>query len=823
MVKVRGYSVVLGSVEAAIAKLVGVSQCCVVASGEEGTDKRLVAYLVGCTPEANRGRLPIESAEIDAYGRSPVLFQELIKDLPHYAVPSVYMVLDSMPIHKTSAKTDRHALPPPPPSPPAAVIPDGFVFENSDASIQLVFEEVLGLPKDTLTADSNFFEFGGHSLLVTQLLARIKALGGPEVTVADFLQSPTVSGFARAMRGESAPSEPARLLPREVEKYTSGMSDININVQAFWRYIVFTNSSARVLLTGATGYVGVNLLAHLLQTTAAQVFCIVRARSDNEDVHARVVANLEAHGFEGLDVSRIQVIAGDVSQHNMGLSDDDYLFLQQLVDVVIHTAANVNLAYSYSLLEAANVHGTAHMIDFARGGKVKALHFISTDGIFPEMGDIGSFSEEDVPPHHLLQTGYGQTKWVAEQLVAGARRLGMPCVVYRLGNVAGPLAGSGWNGSDSNLLFLRACLDRRSVPRDDHWGIEFTPVDFVAKFITSCIMDLEFANGKTFHLINSSKLPMQLVGEAAKRAGFPTNRVDKSSWCEEGKNAEGLLSVVLGEDALESLMGRHHEYLKDNVNKACKHFGMTYPVIDSAALDGYFARLIGEGLLPSPPTSEKLGGRVALVTGATSSIGQGIAVALAAEGATVVLAARGAEKLHQVSAKLNGAVSMPCDLSSREAVENMISQVEQKHKIIDILVNCAEAVPQQTHVENTEAVLDANCTGVVHMCGATVPMMSQAGSGHIVNISLDSSLKSGCTDLSVHDASKAFVKAFSKGLRSQFAGTGVRITDVQPADAAALKPDDVAAAVLYAVSSPAHVGVHEVFVEARVNSMTQPL
>lgn len=857
MVKVRGYSIVLGAVEAAIFKLVGAAQCCVVAKGEEGTDKRLVAYICPCAPSELRGRLAVDSATIDEHGRSPALFQELLKDLPHYAVPSVYMVLQTLPTHPVSAKVARNELPPPPKQPPPAVLSSNFTFDSSEEACQVVFEEVLQLPAGSLTRESNFFEFGGHSLLVTQLLARVAELGGPKISIADFIRAPSVAGFSKLASGGSIAAEPTRFLPHEVEKYVHTMPDIGLNVQAYWRYIVFTNNSQRVLLTGATGYVGVHLLARLLKTTSCQVFCVVRvpSRAQNRDEEARdrLLGHLREHGFVDLDVSRLQVIAGDVSLPTMGMNEDEYLFLQQLVDVVIHAAASVNLAYTYDLLEAANVQGTARALEFARGGKVKALHFISTDGIFPETGEAGSFAETDTPPHHLLQTGYGQTKWVAEQLVLKASQLGLPCVVYRLGNVAGPIRGSGWNESDSNLLFLRACVERGAVP-EGAWSLEFTPVDFIADFIVNCVTDIKFASFKTFHLINESKLSMNLLAQVATRVGFPITRKVKTTWCEvEGdRKPEGLLSVVLGLDALESLLGRHHTYRQENTMAACEQFGITYPVPNDVILGAYLRRLVSERLLPSPMSLPgRLGGRVAIVTGASSGIGLAVARVLAGEGATVVVVARSMQKLQTVASELPGnAIPFACDVTSRKCVHEMVSKVEGRTGRIDIIVNCAGVMyftlMKNLHYDEWEQTVDVNCKGVMNVCGAALPSMIKAGKGHLINISSDAA-RTVFPALTVYNASKAFVNIFSKGLRAECVGTGIRVTDVQPGDTATnlimrntdteaaskvgvkigdvvgagatrefyLDPEDVAAGVLFAVCSPGHVGVHELLIEPR--------
>ncbi|MDP8978577.1 MAG: amino acid adenylation domain-containing protein, partial [Actinomycetota bacterium] len=109
MVKIRGYSVELGAVEAAIEEALPVHGCVVVAEGEEGQRKRLVAYVVP-RPDGDGDGWQIDPAT----ARSPDIRRRLLQRLPHYMVPSVYVQLDALPLQPTTGKVDRRRLPPPP-------------------------------------------------------------------------------------------------------------------------------------------------------------------------------------------------------------------------------------------------------------------------------------------------------------------------------------------------------------------------------------------------------------------------------------------------------------------------------------------------------------------------------------------------------------------------------------------------------------------------------------------------------------------------------------------------------------------------------------
>jgi len=261
---------------------------------------------------------------------------------------------------------------------------------------------------------------------------------------------------------------------------------------------------------------------------------------------------------------------------------------------------------------------------------------------------------------------------------------------------------------------------------------------------------------------------------------------------------------------------------------------------------------------------QRLKGKVAVVTGASSGIGKGIALALAKEGAAVAVCARRRELLEPLKAEAEAlskaaALAVVMDVRSREEVKSGMAEAEKALGPIDLLVNCAGVMyfslmkNADKCWEQWEQTCDVNCKGTVNCCAAVFPGMVARKGGHVVNISSDAA-RTVFPALSVYNASKAFVQTFSKGLRAEAVGTGVRVTDVQPGDvrtdlivnntdeeaatkvgvsigqtigtgadrATYLDVEDVAAAVLYAVLSPAHVGVHEVLVEPRDQMFGDP-
>lgn len=229
----------------------------------------------------------------------------------------------------------------------------------------------------------------------------------------------------------------------------------------------------------------------------------------------------------------------------------------------------------------------------------------------------------------------------------------------------------------------------------------------------------------------------------------------------------------------------------------------------------------------------KLIGKTAIITGASSGIGAKIAEQFASEGANVVLAARRKEKLTMVAeainAKGNGqALAVVTDVSNRADVEDMVKQARNAFGVVDIYVNNAglmlESVVKEGNVEAWESMIDVNIKGVLYGINAVLPSMVERETGHIVNISSVSGQEVTKTS-TVYSATKFAARALSMGLEKELARTGVRVTNVSPGmvdtdlmadnklkDRKPLNTDDIANAIVYAVTQPEHVNVNEITV-----------
>jgi len=226
-----------------------------------------------------------------------------------------------------------------------------------------------------------------------------------------------------------------------------------------------------------------------------------------------------------------------------------------------------------------------------------------------------------------------------------------------------------------------------------------------------------------------------------------------------------------------------------------------------------------------------------LITGATSGFGRACAELFAAKGWRLILTGRRGDRLAELSQKLAPAMvhTAVCDVRDRQQVDALFQGVPAEFRDIEVLLNNAGLAlglspAHETDLEEWETMVDTNIKGLLYMTRRFLPEMVERGRGHVVNIgSVAASwpYPGGNT----YGATKAFVQQFSRNLRADLHGTGVRVTNIEPGLAesefsvvrfggdkdkaakvyegtAPLTPADIAEIVLWTVERPAHVNIN---------------
>ncbi|HHZ7285315.1 TPA: SDR family oxidoreductase [Staphylococcus aureus] len=222
--------------------------------------------------------------------------------------------------------------------------------------------------------------------------------------------------------------------------------------------------------------------------------------------------------------------------------------------------------------------------------------------------------------------------------------------------------------------------------------------------------------------------------------------------------------------------------------------------------------------------------KIAVVTGAGSGIGEAIATLLHEEGAKVVLAGRNKDKLQNVANQLaqDSVKVVPTDVTKKEEVDELIKIAQQTFGGLDIVINSAGQMLSSKitdyQVDEWDSMIDVNIKGILYTAQAALPTMLEQSSGHLINIASISGFEVTKSS-TIYSATKAAVHTITQGLEKELAKTGVKVTSISPgmvdtaitaaynpSDRKKLDPQDIAEAVLYALTQPSHVNVNEITV-----------
>lgn len=241
--------------------------------------------------------------------------------------------------------------------------------------------------------------------------------------------------------------------------------------------------------------------------------------------------------------------------------------------------------------------------------------------------------------------------------------------------------------------------------------------------------------------------------------------------------------------------------------------------------------------------SKNIEGKVVVITGASSGLGESTARHLAELGATVVLGARRKGRLDAIvkSIQADGAkaLAVSVDVTNRAQVEALVQKAIDTYGKIDVLVNNAGIMPiaplSLLKVDEWDRMIDLNIKGVLYGVAAALPHMKQQKSGHIINTASVFGIKVFAPGGTVYCATKAAVRTLSEGLRAEVHSDGIRTTIISPGAvdselkastsdeasskavnelyrALAIPANSIARAIAYAIEQPADVDINEIVV-----------
>jgi myxalamid-type nonribosomal peptide synthetase MxaA len=524
-------------------------------------------------------------------------------------MPAGIVVLDTLPL-TPNGKIDRNTLP----KPDALTQPDQLAQAprfvpprtETEQAIAAIWQDLLGLPE--VGVEDNFFELGGHSLLATKLVFRIHDLLGADLPLtALFDGEPTIARLASLVTaGNDETAAAGSFLDLAAEARLA--DDVR---PAPGAHVHSVRHPQHIFLTGATGFVGAFLLAELLQTTQASVFCLVRAASADEGLQRIRDAMAEYGIWDPALAERVIPVPGTLNRPRLGLSRPQWQHLAAISDVIYHCGAEVNFLRKYHALKPANVLGTEEVLRLACEGSVKPVHFVSTIYVFSRFSyPPGTEFYEDMEPVHDLNYtfGYTQSKWVSEQLVMEAGRRGVPVYVYRLGRVAGHSKTGACQTYDFVWQVTKVGIEMAAAPILD-MTLDVTPVDYVVTALAHLSRQPELA-GRAFHLLSPKQITEAEFVGWLERYGYQGERLTFSEWCQRvvrraaelsDRTAGALAPFLSGTLPLDRMPSAHFD--QANVERGLANSAISCPPMSEELLRTYLEYFTDSGYL-SPLTRE---------------------------------------------------------------------------------------------------------------------------------------------------------------------------------------------------------------------------
>ena len=471
-IKLRGLRIEIGEIEVGLSKFPGIKSVAGVVKKIKGND-HLCAYFTV------HDEYKDENREENGYSINiDDLKASLAEKLVYYMVPTVYMELDEMP-QTVNGKTDLRNLPEP------VLITEYVAPENDiEAFFASLFAEILGL--DEVSATDNFFEIGGTSLLVTKIT--MEALNrNYNLSYGDVFSNPTPRALAEFILSDESFEKKEELSYdysqiNELLKKNNLENLINGEIQ---------DSLGNILLTGATGFLGIHVLREILENETGDVYCFIRANKvlNGEERLKSLLFYYFSDEYSDLFDERLHIIEGDITNF-----EDFEKLIPEKIDTIINCAANVKHFSSGTDIEDINFGGVINGLKFAKMKDAKYVQ-VSTYSIagesinnYPPV-DV-KFSENDLFIGQAVDNQYLNSKFLAERAVLEAAiNDDLDVKIMRVGNLMARSSDSEFQinfESNGFINRLKAFITIGKMPYSMLMNnVEFSPIDTTAKAIVN--------------------------------------------------------------------------------------------------------------------------------------------------------------------------------------------------------------------------------------------------------------------------------------------------------------------------------------------------
>jgi len=500
-------------------------------------------------------------------------------------IPNYFIEVDELPLN-ANGKIDRKKLP--------ELDAVGREKErkiilprnNTEKDLVNLWKKIL--PTKDIGISDNFFELGGHSMLMTKVIVHILKEYGVDLPLRPFFEEPTIARLSHVIKDKKnlLSSDALHILMQDtqLEKVLE-----NPAKRAF--FVRKKNEESTILLTGATGFLGIHLLSELYQQQYQRIYCLIREK--NELAATKKILKAAAHYGVNIQPSFMNIIIpvlGDIEKPLLGISESNYKKLEKEVDIIFHNAAFVNHILDYQKLRKANVLGTKEIIKLAFSHKQKKVNYVSTLSNY--LIDSNGYIAEKLPEKcdfKTLAAGYALTKAVSEVVLCKAMKEGLPLTVFRPNYIlGGDTKSKNLQESRHLLSLIKGCIQMGFAP-DWEMVLDLSSANFLAMLV---VRIEECDSSKTvYNLTNPHKLKWIDLIKFLQNKGYKVELINEKEWKKmlmnniDQENAlYPFLSIYLQErDANEK--SESVIVMDKNLSEFMKEKNKEWPIIDESFIE----------------------------------------------------------------------------------------------------------------------------------------------------------------------------------------------------------------------------------------------
>ena len=438
-------------------------------------------------------------------------------------IPTVFVQLDEMP-QTPNGKTDTKKLPEP-------KMDLNYVAPKTklEQEICAIFSSILNL--ETVGAEDNFFEIGGTSLIASKLIIGLLKQGYT-VRYNDIFKNKTPRALAKLLSGESDSEDELNIEEDLIKNYNYGEINKLLEENTLENFFDGENLElGNVLLTGATGFLGIHILYEFIKNEEGKIFCMLR-KGKFDTCEERLIDVMNYYfdeDFTDLIGSRIIVIEGDITEI------DDFKELEdEPIDTVINSAALVKHYTADDYIFRVNVDGVINGLKFAETRndikyvQISTISVLSSYSLNEEAYPNQEYNERTLYYEQDLENKYVCSKFLAERAVLQVATKGLSVKIIRVGNLMSRYSDGVFQKNYDTNAFLNNLKAIKKLgamnPTMANEKVDMSQIDYVAKGILALCKTPD--KSRVFHCMNNHYISHSDIVDALNAYGYGIAEVD---------------------------------------------------------------------------------------------------------------------------------------------------------------------------------------------------------------------------------------------------------------------------------------------------------